>query len=285
MQKLVLILGFILFSHSTVFASVSPFADEKNHWGLKDEQGVVIVKPAYKKMIALGESSYIVQKGYKYGQISNDGTLIVPIKYPQAERLMGRYFKAGTGMKYALYNEHGQEILSPEYSAINIMYGGMFLTCKNYKYGLVDFAGNVILENKFEDIYMPEPNVMRIKYLGQYYEIEQIKGDDFVFPEDILTNTNYKVSEILENPVASVGYSAVTFTDYLLKVFSSVSPAHEQTVDSLLFYNGADAISTTLKFSWLPKYPVVFAKNYYNIIKNPNNGPLSEVKSDLKQKL
>jgi hypothetical protein len=236
-------------------------------------------------MISLGNNTYIVQKGHKYGVINSNGNILVPIKYPYAERIFGQYFKAGLGLKYGLYDNTGAEILAPEYSSINIMYGKMFLTCKNYKYGIVGARGNVVLENKFDDIYMPEPQILVIKYQGQYYEIEQLNGQEFVFPDDILTNNNYQVSELLENPVATAGYTVVTFTDYLIKLFSSVSPAHEQTIDSLLFYQGADAISSCLNFSWIPKYPVVFAKNYYHIIKNPNNGPLSDVKTELKQKI
>ncbi len=62
-----------------------------------------------------------------------------------------------------------------EYSTIDILFGGMFLTCKDYKYGIIDYNGKVILNNVFDDIYMPEPNIMRLKYLGQWYEIEQVK--------------------------------------------------------------------------------------------------------------
>lgn len=32
---------------------------------------------------------------------------------------------------------------------------------------------------------MPKPNIMRIQYNGQWYEIEQIAGSEFTLPEDI----------------------------------------------------------------------------------------------------
>ncbi len=51
-----------------------------------------------------------------------------------------------------------------------------------------------------------------------------------------------------------------------------------------MLLQGADAVSIYLKLSWIPKYPFVFAKNYYNTLKNPNNGPLSEVKANLMNK-
>jgi hypothetical protein len=270
--------------NSQAFA-YSVYSNSNNLWGIKDSDETILVEPQYTKAISLNDNSFIVQKKHKFGLINPQGEILVPIKYTHAERIFGKYFKAGLGLKYGLYNEYGDEILAPEYSSINILFGGMFLTCKNYKYGIVNSKGETILENKFDDIYMPEPNIMRIKYQGTYYEIEQIKGEDFVFPQDILNSEGYVISEIIENPVASAGYSVVTFTDYLLKLFSSISPAHEQTVDELLLYQGADAISTYIKCSWIPKYPIVFAKNYYHMVKNPTNGPLSEIKSDLKQKI
>ena len=52
-----------------------------------------------------------------------------------------------------------------------------------------------------------------------------------------------------------------------------------------MFLKGTDSINTIMKFSWLPKYPFTYAKNYYNILKNPNNGPFSEVKSKLKKQI
>lgn len=228
-----------------------------------------------------------MQKKGKFGLIDKNNNVLVPIKYSHTSRILGKYLRIGNGSRYALYNEKGEELLPMEYSTIDILFGGMFLTCKDYKYGLIDNNGKVILNNLFDDIYMPKPNIMRLKYLGQWYEIEQVRAETFKLPEDmknIKENKNYIVTRLAEHPTVAVGYSAVTFTDYLLKLFSSISPAHEQTIDNLMLLQGADAVSIYLKLSWLPKYPFVFAKNYFNTLKNPNNGPLSEVKANLMNK-
>lgn len=287
MRKFLIIAGLILLFQGMAFADKA-FTDEKGLWGLKDDSGNVLVQPEYKKFIVLGDSSYIVQKGSKFGLIDNKNNVLVPIKYGSVERLLGKYLKIGTGSKYALYDSKGTEILPMEYSSIDILFGSMFLTCKNYLYGVSDSTGRIIIDNRCDDIYMPSAKVMRIKYEGKWYEIEQIEGDNLELPENIRevkTNKNYIVSEFAENPAGAVGYSAVTATDYFLKLFSSVSPAHEQTIDSLMLSKGADAVGVYFKFGWIPKYPFVFAKNYINTVKNPNNGPLSNVKSGLKKKL
>ena len=99
------------------------------------------------------------------------------------------------------------------------------------------------------------------------------------FPE------NFKITEIITNPIPATGYSVVTATDYFIKLFSSISPAYEDTIDELMFSQGADAAGVIMKFSWLPKFPFVYAKNYYQNLIAPNNGPLSGVKNNLKKHL
>ena len=48
---------------------------------------------------------------------------------------------------------------------------------------------------------------------------------------------------------------------------------------------GAETVNIFIKFTWLPKYPFTFAKKYYHNMRTPNNGPLSDIKNDLKQKM
>ena len=239
-------------------------------------------------MIVLGDSSFIVQKKNRFGLIDNKGNVLVPVKYTHVERVLGKYMKVGRGSRYALYDAKGKEILPREYSSIDILFGGMFLTCKDFKYGVVDMNGKTILENKFDDIYMPKPNIMRINYNGQWYEIEQLHGETLSLPQDVQNikgDENFKISELIAKPGTATGYYSITFTDYLLKIFSSISPAHEKTIDELMLSQGADTVTIFFKLGWLPKYPFVYARNYYNTVRTPNNGPLSDVKYELKRRL
>lgn len=304
MKKFFILLGLILLLNGCVFAedniqepikasvSMSDLtvfsSGKKNLFGLKDKQGNIIVAPQYKKLIRLGDSAWIVQKKNKFGLIDNNGNYLVEPKYRHADRILGKYLKIGNDNNFAIYNDKGEAIIPPEYSSIDILFGGMFLTKKNYKYGVSDKNGKVILDNIFDDIYMPKPNIMRIEYNGQWYEIEQIAGGEIHLPDDvksIKTDSNFKVTTFIKDPVTASGYSAVTFTDYFLKIFSSISPSHEETIDELMLSQGAETVNIFIKFTWLPKYPFTFAKKYYHNIRTPNNGPLSEIKNELKQKM
>lgn len=303
MKKLVLTLFLVLlFSSQNTFAQtqeplkvqltmqdVVVFSNNKNTlFGLKDKSGNIVVDAQYKKLIRLGTSSWIINKKNKYGIMDSSGNILVEPKFRHVDRIMLKYVKLGNENDYGVYDEKGEIILPNEYMTINMLFGGMFLIKKNYKYGVADRNGNIILKPIFDEIYMPKPNIMRIEYNGQWYEIEQIAGGEIELPEDVKNikeNKNFKVTEFVKDPLTASGYSAVTFTDYFLKIFSSISPSHEETIDELMLSQGADTVNIFIKCTWLPKYPFTFAKKYYHNIRTPNNGPLSNVKSDLKKKL
>lgn len=303
MKKLVLTLFLVLlFSSQNTFAQtqdplkaqltmqdVVVFSNNKNTlFGLKDKSGNIVVDAQYKKLIRLGTSSWIINKKNKYGIMDSSGNILVEPKFRHVDRMMLKYVKLGNENDYGVYDEKGEIILPNEYMTINMLFGGMFLIKKNYKYGVADRNGNIILKPIFDEIYMPKPNIMRIEYNGQWYEIEQIAGGEIELPEDVKNikeNKNFKVTEFVKDPLTASGYSAVTFTDYFLKIFSSISPSHEETIDELMLSQGADTVNIFIKCTWLPKYPFTFAKKYYHNIRTPNNGPLSNVKSDLKKKL
>ena len=263
--------------------------DKKNVlFGLKDKFGNIIVDAQYKKLIRVGNSAWIINKKNKYGMIDCSGNILVEPKFRHVDRMLGKYVKLGNENNYGVYNEFGEAIIPNEYMSVDLLFGGMFLVKKNYKYGVADRNGKLILNTIFDDIYMPKPNIMRIQYNGQWYEIEQIVSGEFQLPDDVKNikeNSDFRVTKFVTDPLTASGYSAVTFTDYILKIFSSISPSHEETIDELMFSQGADTVNIFIKCSWLPKYPFTFAKKYYHNIRTPNNGPLSNVKNELKQKM
>ena len=300
MKRFVVILGCLLLTNNMNIAQdieqtkisgrdLTTFS-QNECWGFKDKNGNIIVEPIYKKLIRLGDSSWIVQnKRNKFGLIDNCGNVIVPIKYNHADRLVTKFAKFGNTYDYGVYDEYGNTIVEPKFSKIDILYGKMFLTYKNYKYGIVGFDGKTILENEFEDIYMPKPNVMRIKYQGRWIELEQVNADTLTLPADAKHNLATKEDLDLRNIVVNTGvvsgYSVLTFSDYVIKLFSSISPAHEDTVDELMLSQGADTMNIFMKLTWLPKYPFVYVRKYYENVRNPNNGPLTDIRDELKQQI
>lgn len=274
--------------NSAVVAQDVTTYSEDGKFGLKTLEGIVVTEADFKKLIRVGEGAWIVQKGSNFGLMDNNGEYLLKPKYKNAERILGRFAKLGRGGVYGLYDDKGNAVVEHKYSSIDLLYGRMFLVGKDYKYGLVGFDGRVILEPVVDDIYMPKPNIMKIQYEGKWYEIEQVSGGTFELPDDIRTireNTNFKITEFITDPVTSTGYGVVSAGDYFIKVFSSISPAYEQTIDELVLNHGADVAGILMKSTWLVKFPFVYAKNYFNTVKSPNNGPLADVKANLKSKI
>lgn len=263
---------------------VTVFSQGEN-FGLKDKNGNIIAPPEYQKIIMTGRSGWIVQKKNKYGLMNSQGEYLIKPKYRYADRILGRYIKLGNKHDFGIYNEYGESILPAEYSAIDLLYGKMFLTYKNYRYGVSDFNGKILIPNICDDIYMPTVDSMVIKYQGVIYELKNINAQSLTMPDtedDSCSESAFK--EILTETGAISGYSVLTFSDYLIKVLSSVSPAHEETIDELILSHGVDTVNILKKFTWLPKYPVTFAKNYFSYFRNPYNGPLSDTRNRLKNK-
>lgn len=260
-------------------------------WGLKDQNGEILTKPIYKKMIRIGYHSWLVQgKNDKFGLTDETGNIIIEPKYRQTDRILGKYVKFGNTNDFGLYNEYGELIIPHEYQKIEMLFGKMFLTLKNYKYGVMSFDGKILLDNEFDDIYMPNFSVMRILYKGEWYEIEQVNSQTLTLPENAKEHiydedTGINVYKFVKETGIVSGYSVVTFSDYIIKIFSSISPAHEETIDELMLSHGADTITIIKKLSWIAKYPITYAQKYYTIVRNPNSGPLVDFKNDLKRKM
>ncbi len=281
----VLISFFFILSPVIAASDVQIYSDDSGKFGLKSENNV-ITEADYKKLIRLGDNAFIAFKRSKYGLISKDGDVLVEFKYTHAARILGKYAKLKNGKGFGLYDEYGKTIIPQEQDTIDLLFGGMFLVSKNYKFGVRDKDGNVLIDYVCDDIYMPKPNIMRVKYNGEWYEIEQVSAETLSLPDDvknIKTDKSFKITKLVTSPGAASKYSIVTATDYTLKVFSSISPAYEATIDELMLSQGAEAISIFMKIGWLPKFPVVYVKNYIKILRNPDNGPLSDVKDSIKQ--
>lgn len=288
MKKIIIIL-FLLFIQLPSIAITNDdvvLFQVKELWGLRTKQGEELIPPTYKKMVRIGYHTWLVQaKNNKFGITDEIGKVIIEPKYRHTERLIGKYVKLGNSNDFGLYNEFGALLIPHEYQKIDLLFGRMFLTYKNYKYGIIGFDGKVILNNLYDDIYMPERNKMRILYKGEWYEINSTKTEELTFPNECCDDYEMTLAQFVKETGAVSGYSVLTLTDYIIKIFSSISPAHEEAIDDLMLSYGADTLSILKKLTWIPKYPITYAQKYYQIMRNPNSGPLTDIKNDLRRQI
>lgn len=289
MKKGLLLLGLILLFQASAFAGEFEVFSDNGNFGLKDKSGNIVIDAEYKKMISIEDSAWLVLKKGRYGLIDSRGVFLVPLKYRHAERILGKFAKLGNDTDYGIYGAKGNIILPPMYSSIELLYGNMFLTCRKYKYGVSDFEGNILLANEFDDIYMPTKDTMRILYNGEWYEFEKLSKETLELPENTkkitVDDRDFTFTKLVTDTSVKSGYYAVTATDYVLKIISSISPAYEQTIDDLMLSHGAETVSIVLNPVWLVKFPFIYAKKYVSNFRAPNNGPLSPVKQNIQRKL
>ena len=282
-KKLFLFIISVVISFYSMSQGSEVFVEE-GKFGLRSGESILIA-PIYKKLIPLGDNSFIAQKNGKYGIVDRKGEILLDFKYHQANRVLGKYVKLKNYTGYGLYDEYAKEIVPQGHDVIELLPGGMLLVSSKYKYGVMDLKGNVLIKEVCDDIYTPKRNVMRIKYQGEWYEIEQVNSETLTLPEDVknlASNREFKITKLVTNPISASKYSAVATADYSLKIFTSISPAYEATIDELMLSQGADAVSKIIKATWIPMFPFVYAKNYYKTFRNPHNGPLSDIKNNIK---
>ena len=284
---LILLTSVISFAKDNDTVKVKVF-ESKNHsyYGLKTTDDNVIVEAKYKKLIPLGEDSWIFQKkNSKFGLMDSNGNILIEPKYTHVERLFDKWVKLGNENDYGIYDSKGEIIVPPEFSAIEPLFGSRFLTYKKYKYGIYSSSGKELLPNEYDFIYMPTPKILRIKQKNNWYEVEQIAKDETInIPDEIIKEVEgetFIVTKLVKNTSYGAGYGLITATDYTLKIFSSASEAYEETIDELMLSKGVETVNILMKFSWIPKFPIVFAKKYCKNIFEPDNSPLSEVRIDI----
>lgn len=298
MERILVLLALYCFLQGSVYAEetvssnvlkmsdVVVFQDD-GLFGLKDKKDNIVVNAQYKKLIRVGNSSWIIQKRNRFGLIDTNGNFLVQPKYRHVERVFGKYVKLGNENDFGLHDEFGNVVISHEYSMIEPLFGGKFLTCRGYKYGILDDDGKVLLGNEFDDIYMPNPQTLRVSYEGEWYEITKWTDDYIELPPDVqkikIADDDFKVTHLAVNTGLMSGYTAITVTDYALKLVSSLSPAYEQTIDELMLSQGAETVSIFVKFGWIPKFPFTYAKKYYQNVRNPNTGLFSGVRKNIKR--
>ena len=82
---------------------VKVFNDGK-YFGLKDENGSILIKPEYTKLIMVGKTGWIIQKRGKFGLINSNGDILIEPKFRHVDRLLGRFVKIGNENDFGIYN-------------------------------------------------------------------------------------------------------------------------------------------------------------------------------------
>ncbi len=98
---------------------------------------------------------YKVIKNKKYGVVSLDGDLILPVKYSELSVDTACYFKTKKekDSKSELYSWNGELVIPAVYDYIIPNFGKYLVVRDNEKFGLIDYQNNIILPIEFHSYY------------------------------------------------------------------------------------------------------------------------------------
>ncbi|MBD8083583.1 WG repeat-containing protein [Chryseobacterium caseinilyticum] len=135
--------------------------EENELWGLKDENGNVLIQPIYNEFYAYDYYSdlAVVVKNEKYGYVDKRGEEITPLIFDDAYDFeISTTAIVKTGEKFGLINLKGKVVLEPLYEEMIFLENDgnneIFTAKLNDKYGLITSNGEVkidfISDNPFE---------------------------------------------------------------------------------------------------------------------------------------
>lgn len=91
-------------------------------WGLYNNEGKVILKPAYHSLSYLTSNLLLASKGDSLGVIKKDGSSVLPMRFQELKMIENEYFIVKSNGKWGLYRLN--EVLLPaEYDQIGIFEG------------------------------------------------------------------------------------------------------------------------------------------------------------------
>lgn len=119
-------------------------------YGVFDYKGNMLIPVEYSEIKAgrgnCSEKIFTVCKDGKYGLISIDNEILIPLGY----HFMGYFSESVSGVgtdkyKYAIINTKGELVTPFEFGFIYTFYNGIAATNKKYKYGVIDTEGKEVI--------------------------------------------------------------------------------------------------------------------------------------------
>lgn len=162
-----------------------------------NNKGLEVSKRKYLKMKEIAPNKLLVNVDKKYGIISIDESIIVPIKYQKFEQLNSNLFMTRLNGYWGLIDNSNNILLKNEFDKIEMLYD-TYMAKKADKYALLDINGKIILND-----------LDKIKKLGEYIIV---KKDD-----------KYGVFDSSGKSLSEIKYKKIKLERNTLKVYENKS--------------------------------------------------------------
>lgn len=181
---------------STLFAERAPDPDDR--WGCLDADGRPVGEPqardpftvdkvadefhGYRRFAADGDVT-LVSKEDKWGVMTKEGRLAVPVRYDSLQRLSSRLFAADLGGKFGVIDIDGKTVMPFTYDMIDKVRGtGRFMPDGSFRFGSIDNETGRETEPPNRDTYRKVP--LRMKGREPRHEPKIDFACDYVAPEE-----------------------------------------------------------------------------------------------------
>ena len=157
-----------------IYGEVEHF-EQDGLWGLKDEDGKVIVEPIYDELYGFaGEDLAVIYKDEKYGYLHKSGKVHIGPMYQDAYDFEGGKAIVKLDDKYGVINIQNTVVIPFVFDEITALDDeGNFTVQKHNKWGVIDSEGKTVLNFNFEQCIEAENGYYRSAIAG--------KGNQIIF--------------------------------------------------------------------------------------------------------
>ncbi|WP_316804467.1 SEL1-like repeat protein [Pedobacter nototheniae] len=151
--------------------------EENKLWGLKNEDGKILVSPKYEEFYAFNDDGFaVVMLGAKFGYVNKAGKEITPLCFDDAFDFEGDYATVVKAGKFGLIDKKGNVVIDFIYQDMEIIdFSEGYTTAKlNDKWGIVDPQNKTLLAFEYE-------NTIERNYHGFYFTAVTGKKSKLIF--------------------------------------------------------------------------------------------------------
>ncbi|RRJ65721.1 hypothetical protein EHV15_24480 [Paenibacillus oralis] len=157
--------------------------EENGLWGLKDEDGNLLLAPQFDEFYGFAaENLAVVTLGGKYGYVHKSGRIAIPLIWDDAFD-----FEYGTELaivqlndKFGLIDVQGRMVAPAQYESLELLdYSGYFTAKKDGKWGVLNDCSFVMIDFEFDEAFDSGNGFYHTAVKGQ--KNRKIFNEDFIY--------------------------------------------------------------------------------------------------------
>lgn len=163
-MKKIATLHILFWMSLSIFAQSVHIFENKNKYGLKDENDKIILKASFEYMQPIGKNFIQLKKNGKFGVATKTGRILVPFVYDDIQDFEDYAFWVKVNDKWGIINQRNVPILPLEYKTYEKVTDYAYCVCDfTNKKGIVNTLGEITIPIKFDDISTFSKNLLLVK--------------------------------------------------------------------------------------------------------------------------